>query len=73
MLEQKVILDEFSLVSNRDQLWDLYQKYLGKNWIISLEIKGLASLSLEEKKEKGKTLIDLRKVVEEAFAQKEKD
>lgn len=73
MLEQKVILDEFSSVSNRDQLWDLYQKYLGKNWIISLEIKGLASLSLEEKKEKGKTLIDLRKVVEEAFAQKEKE
>ena len=73
MLEQKVILDEFSSVSNRDQLWDLYQKYLGKNWIISLEIKGLSSLSLEEKKEKGKTLIDLRKVVEEAFAQKEKE
>lgn len=73
MLEQKVILDEFSSVSNRDQLWDLYQKYLGKNGIISLEIKGLASLSLEEKKEKGKTLIDLRKAVEEAFSQKEKE
>jgi len=70
---KKTILQEFSTITTKEQLTETYQKYLGKNGLLSTELKNLATLSLEEKKEKGKKLTDLRQSIEEIFAIAEKE
>jgi len=72
-MDQNTILQEFSTITTKEQLTETYQKYLGKNGLLSAELKNLASLSLEEKKEKGKKLTDLRQSIEEIFEKKEKE
>ncbi|MBQ7073665.1 phenylalanine--tRNA ligase subunit alpha [bacterium] len=72
MLEKNTILQEFSTITTKEQLTETYQKYLGKNGIISSELKNLSTFSLEEKKEKGKQLTELRQSIEDLFEKKEK-
>ncbi|MEF2175038.1 MAG: phenylalanine--tRNA ligase subunit alpha, partial [Candidatus Absconditabacteria bacterium] len=73
MISKEQILDEISKCDNESSLSDLYQKYLGKKGIISEEFKLLKDLSVEEKKEKGQLLSDLKTAVDEAYQKKNKE
>ena len=55
-LDKQIILEELKLISSIDSLEALRIKYLGKKGLISLEMKSLSSLSIDEKKIKGQQL-----------------
>ena len=55
-LDKQIILEELKLISSIDLLEALRIKYLGKKGLISLEMKSLSSLSIDEKKIKGQEL-----------------
>jgi len=73
MIEKEKILQEFSEATTKEQLSEVYQKYLWKNGLLTAELKTLSTLSLEEKKEKGQKLTEMRKALEEYFTTKEKE
>ena len=53
-MDQNTILQEFSTITTKEQLTETYQKYLGKNGLLSAELKNLASLSKKFLKKKKK-------------------
>jgi len=55
-LDKQIILEELKLISSIDSLEALRIKYLGKKGLVSLEMKSLSSLSIDEKKIKGQEL-----------------
>ena len=55
-LDKDGILKEINKISTLEHLESLRIKYLGKKGLISLEMKCLSSLSIEEKKNKGQEL-----------------
>ena len=55
-LDKQIILEELKLISSIDSLEALRIKYLGKIGLVSLEMKSLSSLSIDEKKIKGQEL-----------------
>ena len=54
-LDKQIILEELKLISSIDSLEALRIKYLGKKGLLSLEMKSLSSLSIDEKKLKVKS------------------
>ena len=55
-LDKNFLLKEINLSSSIDDIEKLRIRYLGKKGMISLEMKSLSTLSLEEKKVKGQNL-----------------
>ena len=49
-LDKNIFLDEINNASSVDEIEKLRIHYLGKKGIISLEMKSLSSLSIEDKK-----------------------
>jgi phenylalanyl-tRNA synthetase alpha chain len=55
-LDKNIVSEEINRSSNVDDLEKIRIKYLGKKGLISLEMKSLSSLSIDEKKSKGQEL-----------------
>ncbi|MBI28505.1 MAG: Phenylalanine--tRNA ligase alpha subunit [Alphaproteobacteria bacterium MarineAlpha5_Bin11] len=68
---QKESMDKINSVDNLDQLEKLRLFYLGKKGIISQEMKTLGSLSIQERKEVGKNLNNLKELIQQEI-QKQK-
>ena len=66
-LDKDGILKEINKISTLEHLESLRIKYLGKKGLISLEMKCLSSLSIEEKKIKGQELNIFKSFFETEF------
>ena len=69
-LDKQIILEELNLISSRDSLEALRIKYLGKKGLVSLEMKSLSSLSIDEKKIKGQELNTFKSFFEKEIQNK---
>ena len=69
-LDKQIILEELKLISSIDLLEALRIKYLGKKGLISLEMKSLSSLSIDEKKIKGQQLNTFKSFFEKEIQNK---
>ena len=69
-LDKEIILEELKLISSIDSLEALRIKYLGKKGLLSLEMKSLSSLSIEEKKIKGQELNTFKSFFEKEIQNK---
>jgi phenylalanyl-tRNA synthetase alpha chain len=63
-LDKSIFLDEINKSYSVNDVEKLRIKYLGKKGLISLEMKHLSSLSVEEKKTKGQALNTLKNIFE---------
>tara|TARA_B110000196_G_scaffold319068_1_gene336007 strand:- start:1722 stop:2768 length:1047 start_codon:yes stop_codon:yes gene_type:complete len=72
-LDKNEILKRISNTSSLDTLEKLRLEYLGKKGLISLEMKSLSSLSIEEKKTKGQELNFFKSLVETQLKDKKTD
>ena len=59
-LDKNAVLQEINNASSIDEIEKLRIYYLGKKGLISLEMKSLSSLSIEEKKNKGQQLNNIK-------------
>ncbi len=64
---EKKYLEDFKKAQDLKELFLAYKKYLGKKGIITLELKKLKDLPLEERKEKGKYLNWLKEKIEKDY------
>lgn len=64
-------LDEISQAPNPAQLQELKVKFLGKNGLITQEMKPLGQLSSDERKEKGRQLNEWKQALEQAIETRE--
>ena len=55
-LDKNIVLEEINRASSIDDIEKIRIQYLGKKGLISIEMKSLSSLSIEEKKIKGQEL-----------------
>ena len=62
--EKNEILEQINKISSIENLESIRIKYLGKKGLISLEMKSLSSLSIEEKKIKGLELNNFKSIFE---------
>ena len=69
-LDKQIILEELKLISSIDSLEVLRIKYLGKKGLVSLEMKSLSSLSIDEKKIKGQELNSFKSFFEKEIQNK---
>ena len=69
-LDKQIILEELKLISSIDSLEALRIKYLGKKGLVSLEMKSLSSLSIDEKKIKGQELNTFKSFFEKEILNK---
>ena len=69
-LDKEIILEELKLISSIDSLEALRIKYLGKKGLVSLEMKSLSSLSIDEKKIKGQELNTFKSFFEKEIQNK---
>ena len=69
-LDKQIILEELKLISSIDSLEALRIKYLGKKGLVSLEMKSLSSLSIDEKKIKGQELNSFKSFFEKEIQNK---
>ena len=69
-LDKQIILEELKLISSIDSLEVLRIKYLGKKGLVSLEMKSLSSLSIDEKKIKGQELNTFKSLFEKEIQNK---
>ena len=69
-LDKQIILEELKLISSIDSLEALRIKYLGKKGLVSLEMKSLSSLSIDEKKIKGQELNTFKSFFEKEIQNK---
>ena len=72
-MDKNVIIREVNSISNIKELDNLRIKYLGKKGLISLEMKSLSSLAIDEKKIKGQELNDLKSIVEKQIENKKNE
>ncbi len=70
-LDKKKLLEELQEIETQEQLKDFFYKYLGKKGLLAQHFKKLSSLPLEQRKQQGQLLSDLKKTVEEAFENKQ--
>lgn len=66
-MDYRQIAQEFENVKNIEALENLFQKYLGKQWLLANEFKKMGTLNPEEKKEFGKNLSDAKKLLTEVY------
>ncbi len=69
-LDKQNILEELKSISSIDSLEALRIKYLGKKGLLSLEMKSLSSLSIDEKKIKGQELNTFKSFFEKEIQNK---
>ena len=69
-LDKNVILEEIHKISSIDALDKLRIKYIGKKGIISIEMKSLSSLSIQEKKTRGQELNIFKSIFEKELLNK---
>ena len=69
-LDKQIILEELKLISSIDSLEALRIKYLGKKGLVSLEMKSLSSLSIDEKKIKCQELNTFKSFFEKEIQNK---
>ena len=69
-LDKQIILEELKLISSIDSLEALRIKYLGKKGLLSLEMKSLSTLSIDEKKIKGQELNTFKSFFEKEIQNK---
>jgi len=69
-LDKQNILEELKSISSIDSLEALRIKYLGKKGLVSLEMKSLSSLSIDEKKIKGQELNTFKSFFEKEIQNK---
>ncbi len=69
-LDKQIILEELKLISSIASLEALRIKYLGKKGLVSLEMKSLSSLSIDEKKIKGQELNTFKSFFEKEIQNK---
>ncbi len=69
-LDKQIILEELKLISSLASLEELRIKYLGKKGLLSLEMKSLSSLSIDEKKTKGQELNTFKSFFEKEIQNK---
>jgi len=67
------ILEEINKISSIENLETIRIKYLGKKGLISLEMKSLSSLSMEEKKTKGQELNIIKSFFEASLQNKKNE
>ena len=72
-MDQKEISKIFKSVSSIEDLEKLRLQYLGKKGFVSLEMKSLASLSIEEKKIKGQELNNFKSFFENELKNKKNE
>tara|TARA_B100001540_G_C15775237_1_gene628337 strand:+ start:800 stop:1846 length:1047 start_codon:yes stop_codon:yes gene_type:complete len=72
-MDQKEISKIFKSVSSVEDLEKLRLQYLGKKGLVSLEMKSLASLSIEEKKIKGQELNNFKSFFENELKNKKNE
>jgi len=72
-LDKNIILKEINDVSSLDEIEKLRIHYLGKKGLISNEMKSLSSLSIEEKKTKGKSLNIFKSLFEKELQNRKND
>jgi phenylalanyl-tRNA synthetase alpha chain len=73
MLESDKIVKEIQDVKDLKELELVFDKYLGKKWLLNEEFKKMANLSIDQKKEYGKILSDSKNILTDAYANKEKE
>jgi len=71
MLETDKIVKEIQWAKDLKELENVFDTYLGKKWLLNEEFKKMASLSIEEKKEYGKTLSDAKVILTDTYESKE--
>ena len=69
-LDKNDIANKISQASSLSELEVIRVQYLGKKGLITLEIKTLSSLSIEEKKDKGQKLNFLKTFLENELLNK---
>lgn len=69
-LDKNIILQEINNSSTLDEIEKIRIKYLGKKGSISIEMKSLSSLSIEEKKNKGQELNTFKSFFEKELKNK---
>ena len=67
LAQEKDILDQIKRTVSLEDLEKIRLHYLGKKGLIPEALKGLGSLSIEEKKSKGQELNSIKKFIEEAL------
>tara|TARA_B100000579_G_scaffold375066_1_gene339667 strand:- start:60 stop:1106 length:1047 start_codon:yes stop_codon:yes gene_type:complete len=72
-LDKNKIIEEFNNALALQDLENLRLKYLGKKGLISIEMKSLASLSIEERKTKGQELNIIKSLIETEIEKKKND
>ena len=72
-MDQKEISKVFKSISSIEDLEKLRLQYLGKKGLVSLEMKSLASLSIEEKKIKGQELNNFKSFFENELKNKKNE
>ncbi len=72
-LDKEKILKQLQQINTQEQLKKFFYTYLGKKWLLAQQFKKLSSLPLEEKKQQGKLLSDLKKTLEKAFEDKQEE
>jgi len=72
-LDKNAVLQEINNTSSIDGIEKLRIHYLGKKGLISLEMKSLSSLSIQEKKIKGQELNNLKSLLENSLQTKKSD
>tara|TARA_Y100000590_G_scaffold276817_1_gene310807 strand:- start:9692 stop:10738 length:1047 start_codon:yes stop_codon:yes gene_type:complete len=72
-MDKKLILEEFKNTASIEELEKIRIKYLGKKGLISLEMKSLGTLSIEQKKIKGQELNIFKSFFEKEFNNKKND
>ena len=72
-LDKNIVLQEINSTSSIDEIEKLRIHYLGKKGLISIEMKSLASLSIEEKKIKGQELNIFKSLFEKELQNKKTD
>ena len=65
--DKKDILNKIKSTDSLDNLEKIRLHYLGKKGLIPEALKGLGSLSIEEKKSKGQELNITKKIIEETI------
>tara|TARA_B100000427_G_scaffold329615_1_gene346614 strand:- start:5871 stop:6917 length:1047 start_codon:yes stop_codon:yes gene_type:complete len=72
-LDKNKIIEEFNNALALQDLENLRLKYLGKKGLISIEMKSLASLSIEQRKTKGQELNIIKSLIETEIEKKKND
>lgn len=67
------ILEEISLITNKDNLELFFQKYLGKKWLLNEEFAKMKDASIEEKKTLWARLSEIKDAINDAYHKKESE